>query len=85
MDDAPHQFILHHSERELRELLSFKHRTFNPTDLLYFIEFFRHHYSRFDSLEDAFLPGLGEDRGIAGMEGIAALAGLAAIGTPERR
>ncbi len=61
MDDAPYQFVLHHSERELRDLLSFKHRTFNPTDLLYFIEFFRHHYSRFDSLEDAFLPGPGED------------------------
>jgi uncharacterized protein (TIGR02757 family) len=55
MDDSPHQFIVNHSGRELRELLSFKHRTFNPTDLLYFIEFLRHHYRRFDSLEDAFL------------------------------
>lgn len=69
MDDAPYQFVLHHSERELRDLLSFKHRTFNPTDLLYFIEFFRHHYSRFDSLEDAFLPGLGEDSGDRGNGG----------------
>jgi uncharacterized protein (TIGR02757 family) len=58
MDQSPYQFILHHSDKELRQLLSFKHRTFNPTDLLYFIEFFRHHYSRYDSLEDAFLlPG----------------------------
>ena len=55
MDDSPHQFVLHHSERELRNLLSFKHRTFNPTDLLYFIEFFGHHYGRFETLEDAFL------------------------------
>jgi uncharacterized protein (TIGR02757 family) len=61
MDDSPHQFILNHSERELRELLYFKHRTFNPTDLLYFIEFLHHHYSRFDSLEEAFLLGRGGD------------------------
>jgi uncharacterized protein (TIGR02757 family) len=58
MDDSPHEFILNHTEREARHLLSFKHRTFNPTDLLYFIEFFRHHYTRFDTLEDAFLPDL---------------------------
>ena len=57
MDNAPHQFILHHTERDLRTLLSFKHRTFNSTDLLYFIEFFRYHYTRYDSLEDAFLLG----------------------------
>lgn len=57
MDLSPYQFILHHSDKELRQLLSFKHRTFNPTDLLYFIEFFRHHYERYDSLEDAFLLG----------------------------
>ena len=55
MDRAPYQFILHHQEADLRKLLEFKHRTFNPTDLLYFIEFFRHHYNHYDSLEDAFL------------------------------
>ena len=57
MDNAPHRFILHHTERDLRTLLSFKHRTFNSTDLLYFIEFFRYHYTRYDTLEDAFLLG----------------------------
>jgi uncharacterized protein (TIGR02757 family) len=55
MDRSPHQFILHHTDTDLKKLLAFKHRTFNPTDLLYFIEFFRYHYSRHDSLEDAFL------------------------------
>lgn len=55
MDRAPHQFILQHTERELKTLMTFRHRTFNATDLLYFIEFFRFHYTRFDSLEDAFL------------------------------
>ena len=54
MDNAPHDFCLHHSQSDLEKLLHFKHRTFNPTDLLYFIDFFRYHYSNYDSLESAF-------------------------------
>lgn len=54
MDNAPHQFCLHHSATDLRKLLSFKHRTFNPTDLLYFISFFKFHYQKNISLETAF-------------------------------
>ena len=54
MDDAPHEFVLHHEESDLKKLLHFKHRTFNATDLLYFIEFFRFHYSKHRSLEEAF-------------------------------
>src|SRR3954463_16452248 len=41
MDNAPYQFCLHHEPSDLKRLLDFKHRTFNPTDLLYFIEFFK--------------------------------------------
>jgi uncharacterized protein (TIGR02757 family) len=36
------------------KLLHFKHRTFNTTDLLYFIEFFKFHYSANKTLETAF-------------------------------
>ena len=54
MDHAPHAFCLQHSDKDLQSLLSFKHRTFNVTDLLYFIEFFKMHYSKSDSLESAF-------------------------------
>lgn len=56
MDNQPYQFILHHSDDDLKRLLGFKHRTFNDTDLLYFIAFFKHHYSASNSLETAFLP-----------------------------
>lgn len=35
--------------------MAFKHRTFNTTDLLYFIEFFKKHYSKYQSLETAFI------------------------------
>ncbi len=55
MDDAPHQFMLQHQEQDLKRFLDFKHRTFNATDALYFIEFFKQHFSKFNSLEDAFL------------------------------
>ena len=56
MDGAPHDFIMNHQEIDLKKLLNFKHRTFNATDTLYFIHFFKHHYTKFNSLEDAFLP-----------------------------
>jgi len=54
MDVAPHDFVLHHSSKDLKRLLDFKHRTFTDTDLLYFISFFKDWYSKNDSLEDAF-------------------------------
>lgn len=54
MNMQPYQFILHHSTNDLKKLLSFKHRTFNTTDLLYFIAFLQHHYSKNKSLENAF-------------------------------
>ena len=54
MDHAPHEFCLQHTNNDLKKLLSFRHRTFNATDLLYFITFFKMHYSEYDSLEIAF-------------------------------
>ena len=57
MNMQPHQFCLEAGPAELKKLEGFKHRTFNATDLLYCIEFFREHYQKFDSLENAFMPG----------------------------
>jgi TIGR02757 family protein len=56
MDGQPYDFVRNHQEIDLKQLLGFKHRTFNDTDLLYFISFFRAHYAQYDSLEEAFLP-----------------------------
>jgi uncharacterized protein (TIGR02757 family) len=56
MDGAPYDFIINHEEPDLKKLLQFKHRTFNDVDTLYFIAFFRQHYEKFESLEDAFVP-----------------------------
>lgn len=58
MDMRPHEFVLNAGASDLRGLLSFKHRTFTATDLLYFIEVLRRHYSMHDSLEAAFVHGL---------------------------
>lgn len=54
MDNAPHDFVRSPGADGLKRLQSFRHRTFNTTDLLYFIEFLHHHYSTNDSLETAF-------------------------------
>lgn len=54
MGNEPHAFCMQASSKELTELESFKHRTFQATDLLYFIEFFRFHYTSHTSLESAF-------------------------------
>jgi uncharacterized protein (TIGR02757 family) len=58
MDNAPHDFCMNHTDKELKKLLVFKHRTFNATDLLYFIEFLKSHYSKNNSLETAFTKSM---------------------------
>lgn len=55
MENAPHDFILNHNENDLQRFANFKHRTFNYTDTLYFIHFFKKFYSEHNSLEHAFL------------------------------
>ena len=55
MDNAPYQFVTQHQDHDLKKLLGFKHRTFDDTDLLYFIDFLKRHYAAFSSLEDAFV------------------------------
>lgn len=66
MDNAPHDFILNHSEEDLKPFLNFKHRTFNDIDTLYFLAFFKWHYQNHDSLEDAFSIGWKDEPDIMG-------------------
>lgn len=61
MGHQPHQFILHHKEQDRKAFLGFKHRTFQPTDTLYFLEFLQRYYQENDSLEDAFVRYLPPD------------------------
>lgn len=55
MGDAPHDFLLDHKLSDLKAFENFKHRTFNSTDALYFLEFLSQYYKRKKSLEDLFL------------------------------
>ena len=54
MEGAPYDFMLHHQEKDRKRFLDFKHRTFQATDTLYFLEFFQSYYQQNDSLELAF-------------------------------
>lgn len=68
MDDAPHDFMLHHTENDLKPFIHFKHRTFNDIDTLYFISFFSRFYRNHDSLEEAFTQGwTGEENEMEGL------------------
>lgn len=54
MDHAPHDFVLHHKDSDLRRCRGFVHRTFNAEDLQYFLSALQHIYQQFDDLEGAF-------------------------------
>ena len=58
MDNSPHDFIRNHSEEDLKKFIRFKHRTFMPTDVLYFIHFLQKFYLENNSLEKGFTIGL---------------------------
>ena len=58
MDGKPYEFCMEYADHKLKKLTSFKHRTFNATDLLYCIDFFHLHYSKHKSLETAFTKGM---------------------------
>jgi uncharacterized protein (TIGR02757 family) len=54
MDGAPFDFIQNHQESDRERFVSFKHRTFQAIDTLYFLEFFQQYYTQNQSLETAF-------------------------------
>jgi uncharacterized protein (TIGR02757 family) len=60
MDDAPHDFIMNHKEKDRNRFEKFVHRTFNSEDAIYFLEFFQNYYSDQESLELAFCAGLNQ-------------------------
>ena len=54
MGGEPYKFITEHREEDRARFADWKHRTFNYTDTLYFLEFLQHYYREHASLEDAF-------------------------------
>lgn len=51
MDHSPHDFICNHSSSDLKPLETFVHRTFNASDLLFFIHRLKRIYSNGNDLE----------------------------------
>lgn len=54
MDNSPYDFIINHQEKDRAIFKNFKHRTFQYTDTLYFLEFLQSYYKEHKSLEGAF-------------------------------
>lgn len=54
LDHSPHEFVRNHSETDLESLEKFVHRTFNGTDLTYFIKGLQYIYAVHGGLEQVF-------------------------------
>ena len=54
LDNAPHDFIINHSEGDLDKLIPFVHRTFNGLDLHYFLRSLNNIYQNHGGLESVF-------------------------------
>jgi uncharacterized protein (TIGR02757 family) len=61
MDGAPFDFVKNHSEKDRKRFSKFVHRTFQPTDALYFLEFFQNYYQNNHSLEESFIDNEAEE------------------------
>jgi uncharacterized protein (TIGR02757 family) len=66
MGGKPFHFVTSHQEADLRALEGFCHRTFNEVDLLYFVDFLRRYYEKYESLETAFTQHLKSGDGDTG-------------------
>ncbi|WP_297761714.1 TIGR02757 family protein [uncultured Muriicola sp.] len=54
MDRAPYQFVMEHTDKDLRSLQAYVHRTFNGSDLQYFMAALKHLYTNHDGMEAVF-------------------------------
>jgi len=52
--NSPYDFVINHKEIHLNKLEGFVHRTFNSTDLIYFIKALKHLYKSYGGLEPIF-------------------------------
>ena len=54
LDESPYDFILNHTVKDLNIFNNFVHRTFNSTDLIYFIKALKYIYKEHGGLESVF-------------------------------
>lgn len=56
LDNAPHDFIVHHTKSDLDHIQDFVHRTFNNLDFLYFLRSLQNIYQHHGGLEKVLKP-----------------------------
>lgn len=61
MGESPYEFILNHKEKDRQRFDSFKHRTFQYTDTLYFLDYLQRYYREHESLEYSFTKHIARD------------------------
>ncbi|GAA4230652.1 hypothetical protein GCM10022291_01300 [Postechiella marina] len=54
LNNEPYNFVLNHSEEDLKRLKPFVHRTFNGDDCIQFIKSLKHIYKNHNGLENVF-------------------------------
>ena len=62
MDNDPFNFVIHHSEEDLKKISKFIHRTFNGIDFCYFIKSLKNIYIKYNGLEIAFSKNIKAER-----------------------
>ncbi|HET8885109.1 MAG TPA: TIGR02757 family protein [Salinimicrobium sp.] len=58
MDNQPFDFVMNHSQNDLQTLDGFVHRTFNSSDLKYFLKSLQNIYSNHNGLEAVFTKNI---------------------------
>ena len=58
LENDPHNFIINHSENDLKRLLGFVHRTFNGYDLIQFVKSLKNIYYNHGGLEMVFFNNM---------------------------
>lgn len=90
MEGNPSEFIINHAESDLRSFKGFVHRTFNETDLLYFMAALKHIYTTHKSLEELFI-GKNMEQGLTDFHNLFFSLGFAPertkkhLATPDRK
>lgn len=57
MDESPFEFIMNHSEQDLKHFKHFVHRTFNAIDTVFFLKSLKNIYANHNGLETVFTNG----------------------------
>ncbi len=61
LDNSPYDFVLHHSDKDLKNFPHFVHRTFNLDDFKFFIQALQNIYKNHNGLEAVFSKNITEN------------------------